>query len=130
MAGTAETFALRGGFAGMAGVRARVASHLTACGANVPLDDAELLLGEVLANAVTYGRCPDATIHVQLEDDSLLICVQDTNAHPPVLGIASWDDEGGRGLLLVEALAQDWGWVPLVVGKQVWFRLPVSGPRP
>lgn len=127
--GTAETFTLKGGYAGMSAVRAQVASHLATCGADVPLDDAELLLGEVLANAVTHGRCPEATVHLQLLGDALLICVQDASAQPPVLNPASWDDEGGRGLFLVEVLAQDWGWAPLPVGKQVWFRLPVADAR-
>lgn len=120
-----ETFALRDGYAGMAMVRAQVVTRLAACGAAVPIDDAVLMLGELLANAVTHGRCPEAVVHLRLGDDALLISVQDTCAHPPVLGPASWDDEGGRGLLLVEALAQEWGWVPLPMGKQVWFRLPV-----
>lgn len=128
--GTAETFALSNGYAGIPAVRAQVASRLAACGASGPLDDAVLLLGELLANAVTHGRCPDAIVHLQLRDQALLICVQDTCAKPPVPGPASWDDEGGRGLLLVEALAQDWGWVQLSEGKQVWFRLPLSASRP
>lgn len=36
---------------------------------------------------------------------------------------------GGRGLLLVEALAADWGVEPSDAGKAVWARLPASGPR-
>lgn len=44
--------------------------------------------------------------------------------HPPP------DEEGGRGLQMIEALAEDWGWelIPGRQGKRVWAVLPVPDP--
>jgi len=37
------------------------------------------------------------------------------------------DAEGGRGLLLVEALSSGWGWYATPYGKTVWARLVAGG---
>lgn len=52
----------------------------------------------------------------------------DPAAGPPRYAELDFDGlpDGGRGLVLVDALAQDWGWTELPEGKLVWFRLSAS----
>ncbi|MFJ8544997.1 ATP-binding protein [Streptomyces sp. NPDC093586] len=90
-------------------------------------DTAALLVAELAANAVTHGRVPGRDIEVLLRLDAytLRIDVSDSRGErrPPApggAGAASEDAEGGRGLLLVEALADRWGVFDRVpVGKTV-----------
>ena len=60
--------------------------------------------------------------------------VADTDDHPPVYAPTGTSlDEHGRGLRIVDALSEEWGWAPtLPVGKTVWARLPTrpATPRP
>ena len=50
--------------------------------------------------------------------------VSDSSPREPRLRAAAEDEEGGRGLLLVETIAERWGVDPLPSGKRVWFELP------
>jgi hypothetical protein len=52
----------------------------------------------------------------------IAILVWDANPQPPVRTTTSDDAERGRGLLLVEAVSQQWGWYPSqnTAGKVVW----------
>jgi hypothetical protein len=52
----------------------------------------------------------------------LLIQVQDANSYPPVLAVATKQDERGRGLLIVDAISTKWGWYAEEdrSGKIVW----------
>ncbi|MFI5566144.1 ATP-binding protein [Streptomyces sp. NPDC051740] len=85
-----------------------------------------LIAAELTANAVRHGHVPGRDFHLSLaetEDGTLRIDVSDTRAerHPPP-GTPSPDGESGRGLLLVDALADDWGVLPHPTGpgKTVW----------
>lgn len=67
----------------------------------------ELLLSELVTNAIRYGREP---IRVRLIFDRSLICeVYDGSSTAPRLRQAASTDEGGRGLFLVAQLTQAWG---------------------
>lgn len=58
-------------------------------------------------------------------DGALRIEVADASPEPPeVCGVGS-EEECGRGLELVGALADGWGWTPCEGGKLVWCRLAV-----
>lgn len=63
------------------------------------------------------------------------IGVVDFSKQRPVRGTAGPEDEAGRGLVLVDALAAEWGTELLPWGKRVWAELgdagtPVEPPRP
>jgi anti-sigma regulatory factor (Ser/Thr protein kinase) len=89
-------------------------------------DSAQLITSELLANASLTGRRLDRpAIRLTLLSDrqQLLILVRDYDPGAPVLRHASEDDESGRGLMLVEAISDQWGWCPLAdgtAGKLVW----------
>ncbi|MFE1873198.1 SpoIIE family protein phosphatase [Streptomyces sp. NPDC059496] len=78
----------------------------------------ELLLSELVTNAIRYGREP---IRVRLIFDRSLICeVYDGSSTAPRLRQAASTDEGGRGLYLVAQLAQAWGTRYTAEGKVIW----------
>ncbi|MEV7447619.1 ATP-binding protein [Streptomyces nigra] len=131
---------------------ARLARHL--CGARLdawgvpygsdPHDAVALVVAELCANAVRHGHVPGRDFRLRLlgRDTTVLVEVSDTRAErmpvlstppevPGGLGDDPEDDrDGGRGLLLVAALADGWGWCPRAEGgpgKTVWARLVLPG---
>ncbi|MFJ3220459.1 ATP-binding protein [Kitasatospora sp. NPDC086801] len=88
-------------------------------------DTAELLLGELFANAVQHTDAPtDRLIEIRfaLTGDRLRLEVHDAGTGRPSLHTPTPDDEHGRGVLLVNELAEKWGCCPRAggVGKFVW----------
>ena len=101
---------------------------------------AELVVSELVTNAVRFSSDPDRTrsysgrvtvglISLSLRhfNGMLLIEVYDTDRNPPVLDDADMDAEGGRGLMLVDALAKEWSYFfPPYDGKVVYCLLETS----
>lgn len=85
------------------------------------MDVAELLVGELVANAVLHTGAPARLLVTY--DGAVRVEVTDASARPPVLLPAGLDDTAGRGLRLVDALASGWGWQPGEDGKTVWAEL-------
>ncbi|MGP3953910.1 SpoIIE family protein phosphatase [Streptomyces sp. 7N604] len=84
-------------------------------------DSVELLISEVVTNAVRYAERP---ITLRLLRTDVLRCeVGDDVPQLPRLRQARHTDEGGRGLYLVNKLARRWGATRLSTGKVVWFEL-------
>ncbi|MEU9783925.1 SpoIIE family protein phosphatase [Streptomyces phaeochromogenes] len=78
----------------------------------------ELVVSELVTNAIRYGAAP---IQLRLIRDRTLICeVSDGNSAAPHLRRARTFDEGGRGLLLVSQLTQGWGTRQTTGGKTIW----------
>jgi anti-sigma regulatory factor (Ser/Thr protein kinase) len=90
--------------------------------AGEPGELACLLLTELVTNAVRYAG-GQISVRAGIRSDLLLVEVRDGSERMPVLGDPHPDAEGGRGLLLVDRLADRWGAEPLPVGKRVWFEL-------
>ncbi|MFJ4624331.1 SpoIIE family protein phosphatase [Streptomyces sp. NPDC088812] len=84
-------------------------------------DSVELLVSEVVTNAVRYATRP-VTLRL-LRTDVLRCEVGDDVPQLPRLRQARATDEGGRGLFLVNRLARRWGATRLSTGKVVWFEL-------
>ena len=88
------------------------------------LQTAQLLVSELVTNAVRYGTGP-LDLEVIDEDDRFRVNVSDGSALAPVRQPMSLWAEGGRGLMLVEALSSTWGVTQHPgEGKSVWFELP------
>ncbi|MEV6121754.1 SpoIIE family protein phosphatase [Streptomyces sp. NPDC052077] len=83
---------------------------------------AELVVSELVTNAIRYGAPP---IRLRLiHDGTILICeVSDSSHTAPHLRRARTWDEGGRGLLLVAQLTQRWGSRHTTEGKTIWAEL-------
>ncbi|MFI9755318.1 SpoIIE family protein phosphatase [Streptomyces collinus] len=78
----------------------------------------ELVVSELVTNAIRYGRPP---VELRLIYDRTLICeVSDGSTTAPHLRRARTFDEGGRGLLLVAQLTQGWGTRQIPNGKIIW----------
>jgi len=90
------------------------------------VDDVLLLTSELVTNAVRHGGSA-VTLHVALGSDVIEIAVEDGSALLPTQPTALADNpyrEGGRGLLIVSALASEWGiQAKPSGGKRVWARL-------
>jgi two-component sensor histidine kinase len=95
----------------------------------------ELVVSELVTNAVKVSTDQDqrphytdehglAFIHLRLSTDrqAALVEVWDGNPRPPEPDQTGLNDESGRGFMLVEALAEQWGWdLPANGrGKIVW----------
>ncbi|WP_240109298.1 ATP-binding SpoIIE family protein phosphatase, partial [Streptomyces sp. MUM 203J] len=85
-------------------------------------DSVELLVSEVVTNAVRYATRP-VTLRL-LRTDVLRCEVGDDSPQLPRQRRARDTDEGGRGLFLVNRMARRWGATRLSTGKVVWFELP------
>ncbi|MEU7828643.1 ATP-binding protein [Nonomuraea sp. NPDC049129] len=94
------------------------------------LDDVLLLLSEVVTNAITHSNAAHtvggqvavritrtgATVRVEVIDAGSTITA-------PAVRAPTLDDDGGRGLWLVDLLAEEWGFHRDETGGSVWFRL-------
>ncbi|MFD8292893.1 SpoIIE family protein phosphatase [Streptomyces lavendulae] len=99
-------------------VRAAAMEQLDRWGLEESSFATELLLSELVTNAVRYGSAP---IRVRLILDRTLICeVHDASNSAPRMRHAASTDEGGRGLFLVAQLAQAWGTRYTTGGKVIW----------
>ncbi|MFE3637955.1 ATP-binding protein [Streptomyces sp. NPDC059168] len=122
---------------------ARLARRLASCQMDAwgwrydtPTHDAvELIVGELAANAVTHGRVPgrDAALRLYRRDGEgrVRIEVSDTcGERLPVVRDAGSEEDGGRGLVLVAALAEEWGVAPrpAAPGKTVWAVVAAGAP--
>jgi anti-sigma regulatory factor (Ser/Thr protein kinase) len=91
------------------------------------VEDAELLVTELIANAVQHANGP-VDLNIAGGPNLLRVEVTDTNPqHPSLINQPRIDDEGGRGLCLVSTIADAWGSESigqgLNPGKTVWFEL-------
>ncbi len=104
-------------------VRSQVTRRLGEWGLNELVFTTELILSELVTNAIRYGG---ETVHVRVLRDRSLICeVFDSSSTSPHLRYAAMTDEGGRGLFLVAQLAERWGTRYTPAGKVIWAEQPV-----
>ncbi|MEU3227359.1 SpoIIE family protein phosphatase [Streptomyces sp. NPDC006976] len=102
--------------------------QLTEWGLEELVDTTELLVSELVTNALRYG---EGEIRLRLLRDRTLVCeVWDAGLVQPRRRRARDTDEGGRGLQLVGLLSAAWGARRTPRGKTVWFELPLPDGRP
>jgi anti-sigma regulatory factor (Ser/Thr protein kinase) len=93
-------------------------------------DDVDVVVSELVTNALLHargeGRRP-APIHLEVlrDQDSLVCRVTDASVAPPSQEAAGETAENGRGLLLVDVLSAQWGWLSGPGGKSVWARFDI-----
>ncbi|MFR9794945.1 SpoIIE family protein phosphatase [Streptomyces sp. MS06] len=86
-------------------------------------DAALLIVSELVTNALVHtdGR---VRLDLTLVNQRLRLAVADASPRTPVKPTSiSWEATGGRGIVLVEAMSDAWGTVPVSGGKQVWSEL-------
>jgi anti-sigma regulatory factor (Ser/Thr protein kinase) len=89
---------------------------------------AALLVSELATNVVLHAQthfslCADVT------PSGLRVEVADGTRDPPVVRSPGLEEQGGRGLILVSKLADNWGTEPIPDGKLVWFELSLPKPH-
>ena len=93
------------------------------------VETAVLLTSEVVSNAVLHGRSAP-TVVISLDDDRVRVAVDDASPALPVRKHYGLEATTGRGLMLLETLADGWGAERVGDGKRVWFDLdPTTAPR-
>ncbi|MFD5258295.1 SpoIIE family protein phosphatase [Streptomyces bobili] len=111
--------------AAVAGARAAAAGKLADWGLTDLEFTVELIVSELVTNAVRYAGGP---IDLRLIRDGVLFCeVSDPSNTQPRLRRASTADEGGRGLFLVAQLSNRWGSRYGQSGKTIWAELMLPG---
>jgi len=105
-----------------------LAGELANHGLGVFRDVGELLLSELVTNAVVHAAS-EVVVELEIDDAGVLVRVRDADTGPLVgrAGAGSELDEGGRGFMLVDRLADAWGTEHSGGRKSVWFRLLHQG---
>ena len=106
---------------------------LTCWGLGYLSDDAELIIAELVGNAVRHGLrtaphvvpfgkgTPALRLCLLRRVDEVMLAVTDPSGDAPTPRAATADGESGRGLQIVGALSHIWGWSPIEgTGKAVW----------
>jgi anti-sigma regulatory factor (Ser/Thr protein kinase) len=92
-------------------------------------DDAEAIVGEFVANAVSHAARAVAAVEsgqpvglrLLRRTGEVMCAVLDPSDTAPVLRTPDRSEEAGRGLQMVDALSDVWGWSPVTGrGKAVW----------
>ena len=94
-------------------------------GLEVASDTAVLLASELATNAVRYA-CTPVIVWLGHRPARLVLSVEDASHEPATVRHPNPLDEGGRGLLLVDALADRWGERDVSTGKLVWAEISTT----
>ncbi|MFI5794445.1 SpoIIE family protein phosphatase [Streptomyces sp. NPDC051677] len=87
------------------------------------MDSALLVVSELVTNALVHTG-GQVRLDITLINQRLRVAVTDVSPRTPVKPTdLGWEATGGRGILLVEAVSEAWGTVPVSGGKQVWSEL-------
>jgi anti-sigma regulatory factor (Ser/Thr protein kinase) len=105
-----------------------VRERLTCWGLGYLIEDAELIIAELVVNAVRHGLrtappVTPATLRLCLlrRVGEVMLAVTDPSNEAPQPRTPGWTGENGRGLQIVGALSYIWGWSPIEGrGKAVW----------
>ncbi|MFF4691901.1 SpoIIE family protein phosphatase [Streptomyces sp. NPDC001307] len=110
----------------VAGARALVRGKLKEWGLDEAAFVTELVVSELVTNAIRYGR-PPVSLRLLRDSDRTLICeVSDGGHTSPHLRRAGSEDEGGRGLFLVAQFTGLWGTRYSRWGKTIWAETEVG----
>lgn len=103
----------------------RAFTRETLVGLDVAVDDIVVCVSELATNAMQYGTPRDGIfrLDIRVDRDRVRIECHDPGRERPTLLAPSDADEGGRGLLLVQALTSRWGVGLRPAGKCVWFEI-------
>ncbi|MGA5027329.1 MULTISPECIES: ATP-binding protein [Streptomyces griseoincarnatus group] len=111
--------------------RRLVRTALAAWGLEDQMDDASLVITELVSNAVDHGRLPSIRVIVSRPTaNRVRLGVVDRSKAVPMMRTDSNGDQlRGRGLVLVDALTERWGTDLYGWGKQVWGELKCEPAR-
>jgi anti-sigma regulatory factor (Ser/Thr protein kinase) len=88
------------------------------------VEAAELMTSELATNCVRHAHS-DFELAIHRSRDEIRVEVSDHGQGQPVMRSPTPREQSGRGLRIVQELAEDWGITPSPNGKLVWFSLPL-----
>ena len=103
--------------------RRLVAKCLADWGAAAVVDDAQLIVSELVANVHRHTGCRYLAVLVRVDGPLVRIAVRDSSRTLPVVIHSGTKETSGRGIALVAALAHCWGTEEASYGKWVWAEL-------
>ena len=118
------------GPAAAAEARRRVRAAIASWQVPVDQDAALLLTSELVTNAARHEAGPAVTLVIACPRGRLRVEVHDSSRSLPAVAEVAADAETGRGLLLVEALSDEWGFYRTPAGKAVYFTLAFQPGQP
>ncbi|MGV9351207.1 ATP-binding SpoIIE family protein phosphatase [Streptomyces spiralis] len=127
----AQTSVGRHHLQGVAHVRQFLRDQLHQWNLDTVLDEMEVLVSEVVTNALIHAHS-EVDLRLRALPDRIRVDVRDSDPHPPVptsiisTSEANQEAESGRGLLIVDALATAWGSSPVGRGKNTWFEYRIG----
>jgi anti-sigma regulatory factor (Ser/Thr protein kinase) len=109
-------------------LRRIVRLHLTHWGLPSVIEAAQLCVSELVSNVIRHvGMGAPTTLAVSMNDTKLRLEVRDPAADElPTLVPVETESEGGRGLAIIEAVAENWGVCLTSTGKTTWCELATS----
>lgn len=113
-------------------LRRMVRDQLAVWGLPALADDAQLAITELTTNVIKHvGAGTSATLVLEpaLTEGRLRVEIHDKSHTAPAVARPSRDEESGRGLHMLAALAVDWGTVLTATGKAVWCELALQSDR-
>jgi len=116
-------FSLPAGPAAACAARGLVRAAIESWDVPVDYEVAALLTSELVTNAIRHEAGENVTLVLTLSGGYLGVDVHDTSPCVPVQVDGPADAETGRGLMLVDSLATDWGFYWTPTGKAVYFTL-------
>ncbi|MEU1619331.1 ATP-binding SpoIIE family protein phosphatase [Streptomyces sp. NPDC005722] len=121
--GAVATWDLTPDPAAVANARKHVAGKLAAWGLPDAAQTTELIVSELVTNAIRYAH-PPFRLRLIRHDNGLTCEVSDSSSTTPHLRRARTLDESGRGLFIVAQLTQRWGCRHTEDGKTIWAEQP------
>ncbi|MCI3273383.1 ATP-binding SpoIIE family protein phosphatase [Streptomyces cylindrosporus] len=124
----ARLFVQRYDLQAVASTRHYLRDVLKRWGSEALLDDLQLMLSEVVTNALIHAQS-DVDIRMRRHAGGVRVEVQDSSPQPPIPTVIIANEamnaeaESGRGLLIVDALATAWGSSPAGRGKTTWIEM-------
>ncbi|MDH6130016.1 ATP-binding protein [Kitasatospora sp. GP82] len=103
--------------------RRLVAEKFTAWGREDLIENAQLVVSELVGNAARHTGCTRLCVLLRLEGTAARIAVRDSSFALPVVLHTGERDENGRGMGLVDLLSKQWGVEEAPFGKWVWSLL-------
>ena len=106
--------------------RRYVRARLAAWGLDELTDPVLLLTSELVTNGLLHSGAP-LVLSVERDGVGVLVDLADGSSVPPVKRRQSSTAMTGRGVQLLDLVADSWGWTPTDTGKRVWFRVTADG---
>lgn len=92
-------------------------------------DQVVWLASELATNAVLHARSP-FRVQLTLAADRVRVAIEDDNPRLPAVTATDAQATSGRGLTIIDAVADRWGAGPRGRGKTIWFELMIEPPPP